>query len=67
MKKHVYLTLTVLALSPMLHGCAVGAASAAYALQAKTADGLSSEAEDKIIEKVKKAVLLEADARYVKK
>ncbi len=48
----------LLALSlPFLSGCAIGSASAAYSLRAKTATELTSEAEDRIIQKAVKATV----------
>jgi len=37
----------------MVSGCALGSASAAYSLEARTAEGLSRKAEDRLIEKIK--------------
>ena len=41
----------------LISGCAVGSASAAYSLRAKTATELTSEAEDRIIQKAVKATV----------
>lgn len=38
-------------------GCAVGSASAGYALRAKTASELTSEAEDRLVQKSVKATV----------
>ncbi len=41
----------------LLSGCAIGSASAGYALRAKTASELTSEAEDRIVQKSVKATI----------
>lgn len=53
MKKLLPLTLCLFALS----GCAVGAATSAYAVRANTADSLTAEGEQKMIWRLKKEVL----------
>lgn len=47
----------------LLSGCAVGSASAAYSMRAKTASELTSEAEDRIIQKAVKATVEYLSAR----
>jgi len=54
----------VLAIS--LGGCALGSASAAYAMRAKTAEELSPEAEDRIVEKIKADLKLWMKAEMAK-
>ena len=41
----------------LISGCALGSASAAYSMRAKTAAELTSEAEDRIIQKAVKATV----------
>lgn len=56
----------LLAFSSMfISGCAVGSASAAYSLRAKTATELTSEAEDRIIQKAVKATVDYLAARHL--
>lgn len=47
------LTLPLISIA-ILSGCAVGAATAGYALKAQTADSLTVEAEQKIVDRVKR-------------
>lgn len=42
-----------------LTGCAAGAATAGYSLKAQTADNLSSVAEERIVERVKRELCAE--------
>lgn len=42
-----------------LSGCAAGAATAGYALRAQSADSLSSEAEQRIVDRTKKEIKME--------
>lgn len=44
--------LICLCLSLIVSGCALGSATAAYSLEAHTANNLSVEAEDRLIQKV---------------
>lgn len=46
-----------------LQSCAAGAATAAYALQARTADSLSADAEYSIIQKAKYEILNDLENR----
>jgi len=50
--KNLLITICCVALL-MVSGCALGSASAAYSLEARTAEGLSRKAEDRLIEKIK--------------
>lgn len=60
-KKLALIALPLFCLS-ILSGCALGAASAAtagYSIKAQTADGLTAEAEERIVERTKREVLAE--------
>lgn len=61
MKKTVQL-LFVLGLAT-LTGCAVGSAASAYAMNARSADGLSSEATDRIVARVKEEMMSELTSK----
>lgn len=57
---HTILCVVVTAFSiPLFTGCAAGSAAAGYTVSAKSADKLSQEAEDHIIERVKAEVIAE--------
>lgn len=43
----------------ILTGCAAGAATAGYALKAHSADSLSSQAEQRIVERTKREIMAE--------
>lgn len=45
-----------------LSGCAAGAATAGYALKAQSADSLSAEGEQRIIDRTKREILAEISA-----
>ncbi len=62
MNKRIYSILTCIALSLGLTSCAAGAATAAYSLKAQTADGLSAEAEQRIIQRAKNEVFSELNS-----
>lgn len=47
------------AVTSLLAGCAVGSATAGYALKAETADKLSSEGEQLIVDRTKREILAE--------
>ena len=49
----VLLTMTILT------GCAAGAATAGYALKAQSADSLSAEAEQRIVQRAKRELMAE--------
>lgn len=46
----------------VLTGCAAGAATAGYAIKAQSADGLTSEAEQKIVDRTKREIFAEISA-----
>jgi len=43
-----------------LVGCAAGAATSAYSLKAQSADSLTSAAEQKIVDRIKREMILES-------
>lgn len=49
----------LLIISTALTGCAVGSATSALSLKALTADNLSAEAEQKIVDRTKKEIINE--------
>jgi hypothetical protein len=51
----------------ILTGCAAGAATAGYALKAQSADSLTAEAEQKIVERTKREILSELYNDYMQK
>ena len=58
LKKMTSLTL-ITSLSVLLVGCAAGAATSAYSVKAQSADGLSAEAEQRIIDRAKRELAAE--------
>lgn len=50
--KCVHIAFTIIGIAT-LSSCAAGAATAAYSVHAKTADGLTSEAEQRIVNRAK--------------
>lgn len=54
--KILKLSISGLAIS-LLTGCAAGAATAGYSIKAQSADGLTSEAEQRIINRAKAEIL----------
>jgi len=57
------LTPVLLVISLTTSGCALGSASAAYSMRAKTAAELTSEAEDRIVQKSVRATVQFLTAR----
>lgn len=58
LNKIIASTLTVLTLSTLV-SCAAGSATAAYSVKAHTADGLSAEAESRVVERTKRELMYE--------
>lgn len=61
MKKVVKLakSFTLLIALVSLTGCAAGAATSGYSLKAQTADSLSAEAEQRLVERTKREIMAE--------
>lgn len=47
----------------LLTGCAAGAATAGYAIKAQSADGLTTEAEQRIVDRVKREICSEGQSQ----
>lgn len=50
---------TLAMLSLILSGCAAGAATAGYALKAQSSDGLTADAEQRIVDRAKREIKAE--------
>lgn len=46
----------------VLTGCAAGAATAAYSLKAQCADGLTTEGEQRIVDRAKREIMAEINS-----
>ncbi len=64
MKKYKNLMLSV-ALVLSLNSCAAGSLTAAYAAKANVAEGLTAEAEQKIVDRTKKEIHFEIKAGII--
>lgn len=56
--KFVMISMSILSLT-IITGCAAGAATAGYALKAQSADSLTTDAEQRIVERTKREVMAE--------
>lgn len=61
MKKNTLVTMFALTVfsAISLTSCAVGSATAAYAVKAHEADGLSAQAEQRVVDRVKSEIIYE--------
>ncbi len=59
-KKLIYFSMSFAMLS-IVSGCAAGSATAGYSLKAHTADNLSAEAEQRIVDRTKREMYAEME------
>ncbi len=62
--KLIKITLPVLFVT-ILTGCAAGAATAGYALKAQSADSLTADAEQRIIDRAKREIIADMGNNHV--
>lgn len=61
LKKLMKISLPILSIA-LMTGCAAGSATAGYALKAQSADSLTADAEQRIVERAKREMMADMNA-----